>query len=125
MTQPTPAGDPTGKVTIMKPATEKETDEVINQLLNIDIPQDDKTADEYNIPLAPIQVPVQPTGDASKDEKIKQTATPVADDANIKPLLLSRVIGTAIKIETPSNNERPTQKKKVFETVEYKLKRKY
>ena len=72
----TPARDPAGKVTIMKPATEKETDEVINQLLNIDIPQDDKIADEYEVPLASIQVPVQPTEDASKDKKNEQTATP-------------------------------------------------
>ena len=125
MTEPTPTDTSDGKATIMKPATEKETKEVINQLLNIDVPQEDNVADEYNVLLALGQVHVQPTVDPPKDDKIEQIPAPDADDTNIKPLLLPTVLGTAIKIENPSNNEKPIVKKKVFKTVEYKLKRKY
>ena len=89
------------------------------------MPHEEKVADKYDIPLAPDQVDVQPTEDIQKDHKVEQATAPDVDDANIKPLLLSRVLGTAIKIETPSNNKKPNQKKKVFKTVEYKLKRKY
>ena len=41
VTQPAEASTSSGKGTVMKPATQKETDEVINQLLDIDMPQDE------------------------------------------------------------------------------------
>ena len=109
----------------MKPATQKETDEVINQLLNIDVHQEDNENDEYDVPLAPNQIPVQPAGTVPKTNNDAQATATDAEGNNIKLLLLPRVLGTAIKIETPANNEKPNPKPKVFKTVEYKLKRKY
>ena len=64
-------------------------------------------------------------GTVPKTNTDTQATTKDAEDNNIKPLLLPRVLGTAIKIETPANNEKPKPKPKVFKTVEYKLKRKY
>ena len=40
------------------------------------------------------------------NERYKQATALVAEGANIKLLLLPRVLGTAIKIETPSNAEK-------------------
>ena len=119
-TQPAEASTSSGKGTVMKPATQRETDEVINQLLDIDMLQEENEKDEYDVPLALDQVHVQPPGIPPNVDKAEQAA-PDVEGANIKPLLLPRVLGTAIKIETPSSNEKPTLKKKVFKTVEYKL----
>ena len=124
VTQPAEASTSSLKGTVMKPATQKEIDEVINQLLDIDMPQEENQKDEYDVPLALDQVHVQPLGILPNVDKAEQPAPDVAG-ANIKLLLLPRVLGTAIKIETPSSNEKPIPKKKVFKTVEYKLKRKY
>ena len=124
-TQPAEAGSSSVKGTVMKPATQRETDEVINQLLDIDMHQEENENDEYDVPLAPNQVHVQPMGTLPKVDNVKQATTLDAEGANIKQLLLPRVLGTAIKIESPSNNKKPMPKKKVFKTVEYKLKRKY
>ena len=118
------ASTSSGKGTVMKPATQRETDEVINQLLYIDMHQEENEKDKYDVPLAPGLIHVQPLGIPPNVDRVEQ-ATPDVEGANIKPLLLPRVLGTAIKIETPSSNEKPTPKKKVFKTVEYKLKRKY
>ena len=124
VTQPAKASTSSEKGTVMKPTTQRETDKVINQLLDIDMHQEENENDEYEVPLAPDQVHVQPSGILPNVDKVEQAA-PDVEGANIKPLLLPRVLDTAIKIETPSNNEKPTPKKKVFKTVEYKLKRKY
>ena len=125
VTQPVKASTSSGKGTVMKLATQRETDGVINQLLNIDMHQEENEEGEYDVPLTPDQVHVQPSGILPNVDKVEQAAAPDVEGANIKPLLLPRVLGTAIKIETPSSNEKPTPKKKVFKTVEYKLKRKY
>ena len=111
---------PTGKTTVTKPASEKETKEVIDQLLNMNVPQEDTVDNEYNVPIAPVRAHEQPVGDTTKDAKIE----PAPPDG-APPLLLLRIIGTAIKIENPVNKETTTAKKKVFKTVEYTLKRKY
>ena len=108
------------KSTVTKLATEQETKEVINQLLNMDLPQDSEETGEYDVPLAPNPVHVQPTGvDRNEDGGTQDV------DQDTKPLLLPRVLGTAIKMESAPNSEKSTQRKKVFKTVEYKLKRKY
>ena len=124
-TQPAEASTSSVKGTVMKPATQKETDEVINQLLNIDMHQEDNVNDEYDVPLALNQIQVQPLGTVPKTNNDEKATTPDAEGTYIKPLLLPRVLGTVIQIETPANNEKPIPKKKVFKTVEYKLKRKY
>ena len=47
-------------------------------------------------------------------------------DTDIKPPMLPRVIGTAIKMEQPAGTATtPQSQNKVFKTVEYKLKREY
>ena len=123
--QPAEASTSSVKGTVMKQATQRETDEVINQLLDIDMHQEENENDKYDVPLALDQVHVQPSGTVPKADNVEQATAPDAEGANIKPLLLPRVLGTTIKIETPVNNEKPIPKKKVFKTVEYKLKRKY
>ena len=110
-TQPAEASTSSGKGIVMKPATKRETDELINQLLDIDMPQEENQKDEYDVPLAPYQVHVQPPGVPPNVDKAEQAAPDVAG-ANIKPLLLPRVLGTAIKIETSSSNEKPPPKRK-------------
>ena len=97
---------------VMKPATQMETDEVINQLFDIDVHQEDNENGEYDIPIAPNQIPVQPVGTVPKTNTDTQATTKEAEDNNIKPLLLPRVLGTAIKIETLANNEKPNQNRK-------------
>ena len=68
---------------------QKETDEVINQLLDIDMHQEENENDEYDVPLAPDQVHVQPSGTVPKTDNVEQATTPDAEGVNIKPLLLS------------------------------------
>ena len=60
-TQPVESSTSSVKGTVMKPATQKETDEVINQLLDIDMHPEDTVNDEYDVPLAPNQIQVQPS----------------------------------------------------------------
>ena len=91
VTQPAKASTSSGKGTVMKPATQRETDKVINQLLNIDMHQEENEDDEYDVPLALDQVHVQPLGILSNVDKVKQAATPDIEGANIKPLLLPSV----------------------------------
>ena len=124
-TPPTEASMSSMKGIVMKPAMQMETDEVINQLLDIDVHQEDNKNGEYDVPIAPNQIPVQPVGTVPKTNTDVQATTKDAEDNNIKLLLLPRVLGTAIKIETPANNKKTKPKLKVFKTVEYKLKRKY
>ena len=121
---PSEASTSSTKGTVMKPAMQMETDEVINQLLDIDVHQEDNETGEYDIPIVPNQIPVQPVGTVPKTNTDVQATTKDAEDNNIKPLLLPRVLGTAIKIETLANNKKSKPKQKVFKTVEYKLKRK-
>ena len=113
------------KGTVMKPATQMETDKVINQLLDIDVHQEDNETGEYDVPIVPNQIPVQSVGTVPETNTDAQTTAKYAEDNNIKPLLLPRVLGTATKIETLANNEKSKSKPKMFKTVEYKLKRKY
>ena len=101
----------------MKPATQMETDEVINQLLDIYVHQEENDNGEYDVPIVPNQILVQPVGTVPKTNTDAEATTKDAEDNNIKPLLLPRVLGTAIKIETPANNEKPKLKPKVFKTV--------
>ena len=122
---PSEASTSSTKGTVMKPAMQMETDEVINQLLDIDVHQEDNETGEYDVPIAPNQIPVQSVGTVPETNTDAQTTAKDAEDNNIKPLLLPRVLGTAIKIETSANNEKSKSKPKVFKTVEYKLKRKY
>ena len=124
-TPPTEASMSSMKGIVMKPTTQMETDKVINQLLDIDVHQEDNDNGEYDVPIAPNQIPAQPGGTVPKTNTDAQATTKDAEDNNIKLLLLPRVLGTAIKIEIPANNKKPKPKPKVFKTVEYKLKRKY
>ena len=124
-TPPTEASTSSTKGIVMRLAMQMETDEVINQLLDIDVHQEDNENGEYDIPIALNPIPVQLVGTVPKTNTDAQATTKDAEDNNIKPLLLPRVLGTAIKIETRANNEKPKPKPKVFKTVEYKLKRKY
>ena len=102
------------KGTVMKPATQKETDEVINQMLDMDLHPEDNEKDGYDVPLAPNQIQVQPSEMVQKTNNNEQTTAPDAEGTDTKPLLLPRVLGTAIKIETPANNEKPIPRRKVF-----------
>ena len=97
-TPPTEASTSSTKGIVMKPATQIETDEVINQLLDIDVHQEENENDEYDVPIAPNQIPVQPVGTVPKTNTDAQATAKYAEDNNIKPLLLPRVLGTAIKI---------------------------
>ena len=122
---PYEACTPSTKGIVLKPAMQMETDKVINQLLDIDVQQEDNETGEYDVPIAPNQIPVQSVGTVPETNTDAQTTAKDAEDNNIKPLLLPRVLGTAIKIETSANNEKSKSNPKVFKTVEYKLKRKY
>ena len=64
-TPPTEASTSSMKGIAMKPAMQMETDEVINQLLDIDVHQEDNENGEYDVPLAPNQIP---GGNSSKDQ---------------------------------------------------------
>ena len=125
--EPTPSEASTSstKGTVMKPAMQMETNEVINQLLDIDVHQEDNETGEYDVPIAPNQIPVQPVGTVPKINTDTQATAKDVEDNNIKPLLLPRVLGTAIKIETSANNKKSKSKPKVIKTVEYKLKRRH
>ena len=59
----------------MKPATQMETDEVINQLLDIDVHQEDNDNGEYDVPIVPNQIPVQPVGTVPKTNTDAQATT--------------------------------------------------
>ena len=88
------------------------TKEVIDQLLNMNVLREDTVDDEYNVPITPVRAHEQPVRDTTKDAKIEPAPLDGAP-----PLLLPRIIGTAIKIENPVNKETTTAKKKVFKTV--------
>ena len=62
------------------------------------------------VPIALNQIPAQPVGTVLKTNTDAQATTKDAEDNNIKSLSLPRVLGTAIKIETPAN-KRKTQTK--------------
>ena len=125
VTPPTKASTSSTKGIVMKPVTQMETDELLNQMLDIDAPQEDNEKGEYDVPIVPNLTPVQPAGRVPKTNTDAQVTTKNTEDNNSKPLLLPRMLGTAVKIETPANNEKSKPKLKVFKTVEYKLKRKY
>ena len=91
-TQPVEASTSSGKGTVMKPATQRETDEVINQLLDIDMLQEENEKDEYDVPLAPDQVHVQPLGILPSVDKAEQAA-PDVGGANIKPFVTAQSVG--------------------------------
>ena len=102
--------------TLTTPATQQETADVLKQLSTMDdIPNDDQDNDT-TLPIAP-QLQQQPHVVLKVEGQL---------GTDIKPLMLPRVIGTAIKMEQPAGNATtPQSQKKVFKTVEYKLKRKY
>ena len=87
-TQPVVASTSSVKGTVMKPAMQKETDEVINQLLDIDMHPEDNVNNEYDVPLAPNQIQVQPSGTVPKTNNDEQATAPDAEGTNIKLLLL-------------------------------------
>ena len=102
--------------TLTTPATQEETADVLKQLSTMDDIPDDNQDDDTTIPIAP-QLQQQP-------QVIPKVEGP--PDTDIKPPMLPRVIGTAIKMEKPAGTViTPQSQKKVFKTVEYKLKRKY
>ena len=100
--------------TITTPAMQQETHSILKELASMDnLPDDDPNDDDdIKLPIAPRVPPAQQA----------QHNTEGGPKTDIKPPLLPRVIGTAIKIEKPANT---LPQKKVFKTVEYKLKRKY
>ena len=101
--------------TLTTPATQQETADVLKQLSTMDDIPDDDPDDDTTIPIAP-QLQQQP-------QVIPKVEGPL--DTDIKPPMLPRVIGTAIKMEKPAGTATtPQPQKKVFKTVEYKLKRK-
>ena len=79
--------------------------------MDTDMPQEDNVNDEYDVPLAPNQIQVQLSVTVPKTDTNEKTTTPDAEDIDIKPLLLPRVLGTAIKIETPASNKQLIPKK--------------
>ena len=107
---------PSTSRTLTTPATQEETADVLKQLSTMDDIPDDDQDDDTTIPIAP-QLQQQP-------QVIPKVEGP--PDTDIKPPMLPRVIGTAIKMEKPAGTAiTPQFQKKVFKTVEYKLKRKY
>ena len=102
--------------TLTTPATRQQTADVLKQLSNMDdIPEDDPNDDTF-LPIVPQVQQPPPT-----EPKAEKSTEP---DATFP--MLPRVIGTAIKVETQSDTATTSKStKKVFKTVEYKLKRKY
>ena len=93
-------------------ATQQETSDVLKQLASMDnVPEDDPN-DDTILPITPQVPPVQQV----------QPKIEGGPNTDIKLPLLPRVLGTAIKIEKLADT---LPQKKVFKTVEYKLKRKY
>ena len=102
--------------TLTTPATQQETADVLKQLSTMDDIPDDDQDDDTTLPIAP-QLQQQPQVVHKVEGRL---------DTDTKPLMLPRVIGKAIKREQPAGNATtPQSQKKVFKTVEYKLKRKY
>ena len=102
--------------TLTTPATRQETADVLKQLSAMDDIPDDEQDGDTTLPIAPQlqqQLQVVPKVEGRLD-------------TDTKPPMLPRVIGTAIKMEQPAGTAiTPQSQKKVFKTVEYKLKRKY
>ena len=90
--------------TITTPATQQETSDVLKQLSNMDDIPDDDPDDDTAIPIAP-QLQQSP-------QVTLKVEGPV--DTDIKPPLLLRVIGTAIKMEKPAGTVMTPQPKKNF-----------
>ena len=64
---PSEASTSSMKGTVMKPATQMETDEVTNQLLDIDVHQEDNETGEYDVPIVPKPDTCTASGNSSKD----------------------------------------------------------
>ena len=93
--------------TLTTPATQQETADVLKQLSTMDDIPDDDQDDDTTIPIAP-QLQQQP-------QVIPKVEGP--PDTDIKPPMLPRVIGTAIKMEKPAGIAiTPQSQKKVFKT---------
>ena len=102
--------------TLTTPATQQKTADVLKQLSNMDNIPDDNPNDDTILLIVPQLQQPPPIVHNIKDPP----------DPDVKPPMLLRVIGTAIKIEKPAGTTTtPQPKKKVFQTVEYKLKRKH
>ena len=113
-TDPHPTAVASTSKTLTTPATQEETISVLQELASMDIVPDDDPNDNDGLTL-PI-----PTNAIQQPEA--EPNTKKEPETDTKPMMLPRIIGTAIKIE--NTTYRPPQKK-VFKTVEYKLKRKY
>ena len=102
--------------TLTTHATQQQTVDVLKQLSNMDnIPEDDPKDDTF-LPIVPQVQQPQPT--------VPKVEKPTESDVTVP--MLPRVIGTAIKVKTQSDTATTSKStKKVFKTVEYKLKRKY
>ena len=102
--------------TLTTPATQQETADVLKQLSATDDIPDDEQDSDTTLPIAP------------QSQQQLQVVPKVEGrlDTDTKPPMLPQVIGTAIKMEQPAGTAiTPQSQKKVFKTVEYKLKRKY
>ena len=118
--------------TITTPATQEETENVLKELASMDtLPDDDPADDDTKLPIAPPAPEAPPTlpivADTLDTNVTAHTpqGQPLATNGgsvDIKPIMLPRVIGTAVKVEKPADT---LHQKRVFKTVEYKLKRKY
>ena len=100
--------------TLTTPATQEETISVLKELASMDtIPDYNPNNDDGpTLPIAPHACQQQEAVPNTEDEP----------ETDTKPMMLPRIMGTAIKTEKTTDT--PPQKK-VFKTVEYKLKRKY
>ena len=106
-----------GTGTLMKLVTKQETEVVIKQMLDLNaMPEDDDN--DNTVPLLP------------QSPQATNTVTPgtVGTNVDIKPQMLPRILGTVIRVEDvpmAKTSDQSKGKKKVFKTIEYKLKRKY
>ena len=93
---------------------QQETSNVLKELASMDnLPDDDPNDDDdIKLPITLHAPPVQQV----------QPNIEGGPETDTKPPMLPRVLGTAIKLEKPADT---LPQKKVFKTVEYKLKRKY
>ena len=90
--------------TLTTPATQQETADVLKQLSTMDDIPDDDQDNDATLPIAP-QLQQQP----QVVPKVKGRL-----DTDIKPPMLPRVIGTAIKMEQPAGNVTTPQSQKRF-----------
>ena len=100
--------------TLTTSATQEETVSFLKELASMDTIPDDNpnNNDGPMLPIAPHAHQQQEAVPNTEDEP----------EIDTKPMMLPRIIGTTIKTEKTTDT---LPQKKVFKTVEYKLKRKY